>query len=97
MVHSHQVSGQLRGFKVPVPADQDRGEAHEAVQQRDELGHAGHFHDAGAPEPDSATDQHRYQEQDQAGESGAAMDSAVNGPETVSDTVELLVSLRLLR
>jgi hypothetical protein len=52
---------------VTVPANQDRGEANEAVQQRDQFGHAGHLDHAGAPEPDGSADQHCGDEQDQAG------------------------------
>ena len=45
-----------------VPADEHRGEADEAVQQRDELGHAGHLDHAGTPQADRAADDHRDDE-----------------------------------
>ena len=79
MVDSHQVRGQVRGFQVPVPADQHRGEANEAVQQRDQLRHPGHFHDPGTPEPDGPADQHRGHEQDQAGQAVACAPGALEG------------------
>ena len=42
--------------EVAVPADQHRGEADEAVQQRDQLGHAGHLDHAGPPQADRRAD-----------------------------------------
>jgi hypothetical protein len=36
------------------------------VQQRDELGHAGHLDDAGAPQADRAADDDRGDEEDDA-------------------------------
>ena len=45
--------------QVAVPADQHGGETDEAVQQRDQLGHAGHLDHPGAPEADHGADQHR--------------------------------------
>ena len=41
---------------VAAPADQDGGQADEAVQQRDQLRHAGHLDDARAPQSDARTD-----------------------------------------
>ena len=44
--------------EVAVPADEHGGQADEAVQQRDELGHAGHLDDAGPPQADRGADDH---------------------------------------
>ena len=49
-----------------VPADEHGGEADEAVQQGDELGHPGHLDDARAPEADRGADQHGHDEQAEA-------------------------------
>ena len=38
--------------QVAVPADQHGGQADEAVQDRDQLGHAGHLDPAGPPQAD---------------------------------------------
>ncbi len=44
--------------QVAVPADQHGGQADERVQQCDQLGHAGHLDDLGAPQTDRGTDRH---------------------------------------
>ena len=49
--------------QVAVPADQHRGQADERVQQRDQLGHAGHLDDAGTPQADRGADRHRADQQ----------------------------------
>ena len=51
-------------LEVAVPADQHGGEADERVQQRDELGHAGHLDDSCAPQADRTTDRDGDDQQD---------------------------------
>ncbi len=53
-------------LEVAVPAHQDRGEADEAVEQRDQLGHAGHRHPVGPDHPDHRADHHRADQQPDA-------------------------------
>ena len=55
----------VAGFdlEVAVPADQHGGEADEAVEQRDQLGHAGHRHAGGPVQPDRRADHHAADQQ----------------------------------
>ena len=48
-----------------VPADEHRGQADEAVEHRDELGHAGHLDLAGPVQPDDRPDGHRRDDERQ--------------------------------
>jgi hypothetical protein len=58
---------------VGGPADQDRGQADKRVQQRDQLGHAGHLHDPGPPEADRAADDDRDDQDQRGGAPGGAV------------------------
>src|SRR5690606_11214093 len=75
----HRVAGKLGEVGVPAggadlavfgPADQQRGEAAEAVEQGDHLGHGGHFHGAGADDADGGAG-------DQAGDDPGVVDDVV--------------------
>ena len=71
-VDAEQVAGDLGLLvevrldrEVAVPADQDGGEADEAVQDRDQLGHAGHLDPPGPPQADRGADDHGDDQQRQ--------------------------------
>ena len=52
--------------QVAVPADEHGGQADERVQHCDQLGHAGHLDDLGAPQTDRGTDGHGADQQREA-------------------------------
>ncbi len=66
MMDAEQSPVDLARVERPVPPHDDRREADEAVEERNELGHPGHFDNAGAPQPDRSADQHRDHEQRQS-------------------------------
>jgi hypothetical protein len=49
-------AGGVLDAQEAVPADQHGGQAHERVQQRDQLRHPGHLHDPGPVQPDRGPD-----------------------------------------
>ena len=82
-------SGQRRRdavrLDVGVEADEDRGEADEAVEAGDQLGHLGHLHPAGDEGAERAADDHHRREQPVV--AGAAEDGGDDGERHADDAV----------